>query len=145
MIQKIVLLTLCTSMTLTSNEIQRANTIQQNESNNSCTCTKSGRWHLLAKKIAKSALLGSIVGSAYGASCAYLENKSRWIYSLWPISWIIFLVMKHATLESILRDAKKYKVDCNRTTLYNSAWIADWLAYIYVNEGPFPPNTFFNQ
>ena len=100
--------------------------------------TKPGRWSGLTKNIAGTLLIGSLIGSLYGTSCAYLEQNANFFLFEWPFSWIIFICMKHATLEGIMYDAKKNNIECYRSTLYNSAWISDWLASIYVNKGLWP-------
>lgn len=110
--------------------INNSQTIQHKE--NAQQQTKKGGWQYLTKNIASTLIIGSLIGSIYGGSCAYLEREGpRWISFIWPVNWLIFMTMKHASLETILLDAKKHNIDCHRATLYNSAWISDWLSYLY--------------
>jgi len=118
---------------------QAINHISTEYSDQHYPTAKQGLWRHLTKNLASTFIIGSVIGSFYGASCAYLERQCPdWFAFLWPISWILFIGMKHATLESIVADAKKRNIDCHRSTLYNSAWICDWIAYCYVNKGIWP-------
>jgi len=100
--------------------------------------TKPGRWSGLTKNITGTLLLGLLIGSLYGASCAHLEQNADFFLFAWPLSWVLFICMKHATLEGIMYDARRHNIECHRSALYNSAWISDWLAYLYCYKGPWP-------
>ena len=96
---------------------------------------KSQGWVPLTQNVTGALCLGSVIGAFYGSVCACLERSAP-DYLLFnaPISLIVFILMKHATLEHVLSEAKRQRASCDRTLLYNSAWISDWIAYLYCHS-----------
>ena len=130
----LLLISLSTSLNLypmqTESPAHTTNQIFTECSDEPCETIKQGTWSHIAKNLAGSLIIGSVVGSLYGASCAYLERQCHdYLAFTRPISWALFICMKHATLKSIESDAKKCNVACDHATLYASAWISDWIAY----------------
>ena len=90
-----------------------------------------GSWATLVKKYTGSLVTGSIIGALSGGCCAQIEKALGVPFPVILIIWFIFRAMRIELLTAIIRDAQKHKIDHNRSLIFNSAWIADWLTYCY--------------
>jgi len=77
---------------------------------------------------------GVATGVATGAGCS-ITNK----YMPWFISWIIWITIRNKAIDSIEADLKQFNIPHSAALLSNSAWAADWLAYLSMS--PYPSNT----
>lgn len=87
-------------------------------------------WPTLAKKYMGSFFAGFTVGSLSALGCAYLEDAELFPF-VWPITWIIFRSIRNRLTNSICYDARQYNIDHDQETIHNSAWIFDWIIYLY--------------
>lgn len=86
-------------------------------------------WCALVKAWGGSIIGGALIGSVCGAGCAYIEDAidAHWLI---PITWFFCRTIRLSIIKSLLQDARKYKINHHRSAVYNSAWLADWVAYL---------------
>ncbi len=94
----------------------------------SCTTKTRQQRNLsgLVQKYMASFIAGSIIGAASGGVCAAADNK----LGLFPISWIIFPLLRSIMIDAISDDFDSYGVRHNPGLMAAIARLSDWIVYL---------------
>lgn len=89
-----------------------------------------GNWPWLLKKYGGSLLVGTSIAAFTATGCAQLE-KFKIFPFVFPISWIIFSIIRKKLVHAVSRDASIHGIPYDHETLDTSAWVGDWIIYLY--------------
>jgi len=91
---------------------------------------KKGCWSIIASKYGGSIASGVLIGSLCGLGCGGVEKAFNLNFSRVG-AWIVFRLIRLKILDDLIIDAEEYNVPHHQPSIYNSAWIADWVTYLY--------------
>lgn len=74
----------------------------------------------------RTVLAGSTIGAVSGVTCQALEG----IGCPWILSWILCRLGRNTINQAIVDEIHKKEKSINRSILFDSAWVADWIAYL---------------
>ena len=86
------------------------------------------KWRMLLKKHFGSLAIGATIGVLTGTCCFCFDKYTPIPF---PINWIIFMTIRRKLTGSIVKDMKQYEIDHNGETITTTAWLSDWITYLY--------------
>jgi len=97
------------------------------------TDNKSKGWYALSKQYATPMIIGGIIGSVTGSLESYIETEFKTSIGF-LIPWIIEHCVRDSIIREIEKDLNENNIPHKKNILYNTAWIASWLAYIQTQK-----------
>ena len=86
---------------------------------------KDPQWGRFIKRYGATMIPAVLLGLGCGKFCYHMDMVIPW-----PIDWLIWLGIRHATVDSVKRSMRQCDIEYDEIVFDNTAWISSWIMYI---------------